>query len=192
MWWGRPRSWSTARGLEHLADGVGPGRPAARRGGGGLPGVLEPRLEALVGGVEREPLLVGGDSAGGVAEAEVRGAEPRVALGPVGLELDGLLRVGERVRVAVERGERGGAVGVEDVVARGERDGVREVPRRLLVAAGGERRITLGLRLVGHGGSPRGVRSDRASSGGFSKAWRLGRPEVRRALAEKSGGFDGD
>uniref|UniRef100_A0A0E0GAD7 Uncharacterized protein n=1 Tax=Oryza nivara TaxID=4536 RepID=A0A0E0GAD7_ORYNI len=64
--------------------------------------------------------------------AEVGGSEAGVPLSPVGLQLDGLLGVGERLGVAVDRGERGGAVGVEDVVTRGERDGVSEVPRRLL------------------------------------------------------------
>jgi len=109
----------------------------------------------------------------------VRRAEAGVALGPVGLELDGLVRVGERIGVAVERGERRRPVGVEDVVARGERDGVREVPRRLLEAAGRERRITLRLRLVGHGG---GLRSDRAVEGPRSLGGWEGR---RRGRAEK-------
>jgi hypothetical protein len=69
------------------------------------------------------------------------------------------------------------------------------VPRRLLEAAGRERRITLRLRLVGHGGgSPRRVRSDRApEEEGSRRLGGWGGPGVwRRALAEKSGGFDGD
>uniref|UniRef100_A0A0D9YVM2 Uncharacterized protein n=1 Tax=Oryza glumipatula TaxID=40148 RepID=A0A0D9YVM2_9ORYZ len=166
--------------LEHLAYAVNAaGRRAARRGGGRLLGIGEAGLKALVGGVEGEALLVGGDGARGVAEAEVGGSEAGVPLSPVGLQLDGLLGVGERLGVAVDRGERGGAVGVEDVVPRGERDGVGEVPRRLLVAAGREGRITLRLRLVGHGTRRR---SDRRR--GLRKLleglWRRGRRRGRR------------
>ena len=67
----------------------------------------------------------------------------------------------------MDRGERRRAVGVEHVVGGGERDGVGEVPRRLLEAAGREGRITFGLRLVGHGG--RAVRSDRGRAGEASR-----------------------
>lgn len=79
------------------------------------------------------------------------GAEAAVALGPVGFELDGLLGVGESFLVAVEGGVGGGAVGVEDVVGRGEVDRFGEVVDGGGEVAGGESGVSFGFGFVGHG-----------------------------------------
>lgn len=108
-------------------------------------------LQRLVAGVDLEPPLEGGHGVVVPAQPLVGRAEAAVALGPVGLELDGLLGVGEGVGVVVEGGVGGGSVGVEDVVGRGEGDGVGEVADGGAVVAGGEGGVAAGFGFVGHG-----------------------------------------
>ena len=66
------------------------------------------------------------------------GADAIVALRPVGLELNGLLGVGQGLGELSEGGVGGGSVGVEDVVVRDEADRLREVVDCVGVVAGGE------------------------------------------------------
>ena len=94
-----PSGWVSGEAGPHLgpgegfAEGVCGRRGRAGPGSGGL-GIGEAGFEGLVVGVDFEALFVGGNGVVVLGEAEVGGAEAAVALGPVGLELDGLLGVG--------------------------------------------------------------------------------------------------
>ena len=107
------------------------------------------RFEGSVGRIELEALPEGGDAVSETAEADMGGAEAAVALSPVGIELDGLLGVGEGVGVAVEGGVGGGAVGVEEVVGGGEVDGLVEEVDDDVELAGGEGVVASSFGLLG-------------------------------------------
>jgi len=79
-------------------------------------GIGEAGFQSLIIGVDFEAPLVGSDGFEVVMQAKIGSAEAAVALRLVGLELDGLLGVRERIGVVVEGGIGGGLARVNDVV----------------------------------------------------------------------------
>ena len=114
--------------------------------------VRDALLQAGIVGAVREAVLVRLLRALDVALASVRGAETRVALGPLGLQLDGLLGIGDGLLDQGTARVRGGTVRVVDVVRRVEADGLGVGLDGLGEVATVQRGVTLVLELLGFGG----------------------------------------
>ena len=120
--------------------------------------VRDALLQAGIVGAVREAVLVRLLRALDVALASVRGAETRVALGPLGLQLDGLLGIGDGLLDQGTARVRGGTVRVVDVVRRVEADGLGVGLDGLGEVATVQRGVTLVLELLGFGGRHGGRR----------------------------------
>jgi hypothetical protein len=77
-------------------------------------------FESLIVWVVLVTFLVSGNDVFVVIQVEVSRVQPTVSLGPVSLELDGLLSIDQGHRVIMERGVSGGSFRVEDVVGRSD------------------------------------------------------------------------
>eukprot|EP00966_Prymnesium_polylepis_P139685 3227494-Prymnesium_polylepis.1 len=110
--------------------GGGGRRRAGARGGGGV-AALEDLAHALrllqhvlVVRLELQALLERAERRAPAPQAHVRGAAPRVALGPRGIQADALVRVEQRLLELAELGVRRRAVGEQHLVARVVADGL--------------------------------------------------------------------
>ena len=141
-------------GGEHGADGshgiAARARGAHRAHRRGLR-VGEARFTRVVCAIDLEPFVVGVARVVVALEAVERGALARVPLHPVRLDRHGLLGVGQRGVVVVQRGVRRGPVAVEDVVGGVHSDGIREVLHRVGVVARAERGVAQSLFHMGGG-----------------------------------------